>query len=250
MAARTPLEFIRGASLAEPDRRFEAAVENSIDLGSLPDGLVTGTTLLDLSNVADAQIRSGVSLAMLFASRVAENHPAADDPDAWLAVYQDALSEIGFSVSGSAVLMSTFRKLDVGVHTAIIPFLTIALGGAAAGPMVLALLKNLDSMSPETPWITMFDRQVRRFDVREMHFGAAQALGAETEIRYAVARLDVELSETKILFFKISKKTAAFESLTTSMRVNNRLIATVEEQMMKRLSNMAKKFIWEAKIQS
>lgn len=248
MAARTPLEFIRSASLAELDSRFEAAVENSIDLGALPDGLVTGTALLDLSAVTDAKTRSGVSLAMLFASRVAENHPAADDPDAWLAVYQDTLSEVGFSVSGSAVLTSTFRKLGVGVHKAIIPFLTIALGGAAAGPVVLALLNNLDSMSPETPWITMFDRQVRRFDVQEMHFGAAQAVGAETEIRYAVARLNVELSETKILFFKINKRTAAFESLTTSMRVNNRLIATIEEEMMSRLSNMVEKFIWEADI--
>lgn len=247
MAHPNALEFIRTASIEE---RFETevTVENSIDLDRLPSGLVTGTTLMDLSNVNDPQVRSGVALSMLFASRVASNDARADDPDAWLASYQSALSQIGFSVSGSAVLNSTFKKTNVGVNRALIPFLTIALGGAAAGPVLLSLLENLDQMEPDTPWITMYDRQVRRFDVQEMHFGAARNLGQETEIRYAVARLNVTLGATKILFFRITQDSAAFESMTTSMQVSNSLMAVIEGDLKTRLSQMSRRFIWDAEI--
>lgn len=247
MAMPNALEFIRSADVED---RFESAVtvDNALDLDQLPDGLVTGTTLLDLSNVTDPEVRSGVSLSMLFASRVAANDASATDADAWLASYQSALGRIGFSVSGSAVLTSSFKKTNVGVHRALIPFLTIALGGAAAGPVLIALLENLGEMAPDSPWITMFDRQVRRFDVQEMHFGAARNVGLETEIRYAVARLNLELATTSVLFFTITSDKAQFESMTTSMRVSNSLMAVIEPDLRLKLQQQTKKFIWDADI--
>jgi hypothetical protein len=247
MVTPNALEFIRTANIED---RFETqvTVDNAIDLDKLPDGLVTGTTLLDLSHVADPEVRSGVSLSMLFASRVAANDARADDPDAWLAAYQSALGQIGFSVSGSAVLNSSFKKTDVGVHRALIPFLTIALGGAAAGPVLIALLENLGEMAPDSPWITMYDRQVRRFDVQEMHFGAARSIGLETEIRYAVARLNLEMTQTSVLFFNITSDKADFESMTTSMRVSNSLMAVIEPDLRLKLAQQTKKFIWDANI--
>jgi hypothetical protein len=247
MATPNALEFIRTADIEE---RFETAVtvDNAIDLDTLPDGLVTGTTLLDLSAVTDPQVRSGVSLSMLFASRVAANDASADDPDAWLASYQSALGRVGFALSGSAMLNSSFKKTNVGVHRAIIPFLTIALGGAAAGPVLISLLENLGDMAPDSPWITMYDRQVRRFDVQEMHFGAARSVGLETEIRYAVARLNLEMAQTSVLFFNITSDKAQFESMTTSMQISNSLMAVIEPDLRLKLAKQSKKFIWDANL--
>ena len=228
--------------------RDDVGLGNTIDVNALPDGVVTGTTLLDLSQVQSPEVRSGISLAMLFASRVA-TVKAPPTEDAWLAEYQSALGQLGFSIAGSAEVRSQFKKLNVAVHEAIIPFLTIALGGAAMGPVILALLKNLKDMQPDTPWITAFDRQVKRYDAQEMHFAAAVPSGTQTQVRYAVARLHLESLNTQVLFFKVGKTTAEFESLTTTMSVGNSLMAVSEPDLQEKLSKLTKKFIWDAQIE-
>jgi hypothetical protein len=246
------LEFVRNADIGGTG--FEAteegleAAKNVIDVRNLPSGLVIGNTLLDLSGTPSPAVRAGVSLSMLFASRVASNDPNAKDEDSWLASYQTALGQLGFSLAGSSEMRSKFKKLNVGVHQAIIPFLTIAFGGAGVGPIILAALENLNKVDPKASWITLFDKEARRFAIREMHFGATVPNGDNTEIRYAVARLNVEQATTQVLFFKVTKDKADFESLTTRMSANNSLMAVMEGELTKRLSELIKSYIWSTKI--
>jgi hypothetical protein len=246
-----PRKFIESASINESLPALAGleavAVTNSIDVNQLPDALVTGTTLLDLSRVPSANVRSGISLSMLFASRVALAKNLHDQ-DEWLAEYQTALTQLGFALSGTARLNSRFNKLNVAVHEALIPFLTIAFGGAAVGPVILALLNNLKSMNADSPWITVFDQQSKRFNVHEMHFGAAIPNGTLTDIRYAVARLSIDMSATQVLFFKVTQTEADFESLTTTMSVSDSLMAVTEDDLKQRLSKLMKSYIWEAKV--
>lgn len=246
------LKYIRTANIGEIPAKFEldaGAQPNAIDISKLPGGLVIGNTLLDVANVPSAEVRAGLSLSMLFANRVATHHPDAKDVDSWLAAYQTSLGDLGFRLSGTARMNSQFHKLNVDVHKAIIPFLTIAFGGAAIGPIIISALENLHKMKEESPWITLFDRETRRFSIQEMHFGAAVANGTETEIRYAVARLNVDLGQTQVLFFKVAKNSANFESLTTRMSVSNSLMSVVEDDLKTRLSGLIKKYIWSAKIE-
>jgi hypothetical protein len=243
------LEFVRTAKIGTvKEAKGKAAETNTIDVNQLPAGLVVGKTLLDLSAVPSPDVRAGISLSMLFASRVASNDAVATDEDSWLASYQTSLGKLGFSLGGTAEVNSSFKKLNVSVHKAIVPFLTIAFGGAMVGPVILAALDNLQKMDPDAPWITLFDREATRFSVKEMHFGAAVPIGTETQIRYAVARLNVELGTTRILFFKITNKTANFVSMTTSMVANNSLMAVMEEDLKLRLAKQIRSFIFEAKI--
>ena len=246
-----PLKYVRTANIGEIAKfelEAEAAQPNVIDVNKLPGGLVIGNTLLDVSSVPSAEVRAGISLSMLFANRVAPHDPGAKDVDSWLAAYQTSLGDLGFRLSGTARVNSHFHKLNVDVHKAIIPFLTIAFGGGAIGPIILSALDNLQKMKEDSPWITLFDRETRRFSVQEMHFGAAVANGTETEIRYAVARLHVDLGQTQILFFRVTKNTADFESLTTRMSVSNSLMAVMEDDLKTRLSALIKRYIWNANI--
>ena len=249
---KNALEFIRSADLGDVEiiEDIEDEVRtNTIDVESLPDGLIVSNSLIDLSQLPNDDVRSGISLSMLFANRVASHSPNANDEDSWLAAYQNALVDLGFRLQGSSILQSRFKKLDVDVHEAIIPFLTIAFGGAAAAPVILALLENLGEMHKDKAWIKLFDHETRRFDVKEMHFGTAIPREHGTEIRYAVARLNIELGTTQVLFFRVNNNNANFESLTQSMSVSNSLMAVVENDLKLRLSRLTKKFIWEAVIE-
>jgi hypothetical protein len=181
---------------------------------------------------------------MLFASKAATAAAKpGDGPDQWLAKYTSNLAELGFAVTGSALVNHTFDKVGVQVHKAIIPFLTIAFGGAAIGPVILAGLQNLKEMDANSPWITLFDRETRRFDVSEMHFAAISSDDTSTTIKYAIARLKVKRSTTSVLFLKVTEAEAQFKSSTTSMTTNNALMAEIEPVMRARLGAASRSFI-------
>ena len=250
-----PFSIIESAEIGEiePELTAEGATEDvalpPVNIDRLPDGVVSGTTLIDFSAAQNLVVRSSVSLAMLFASRVATTGMKdGDDEDDWLARYTLKLGELGFRVSGTSLTTSTFRKKGVAVHKAIIPFLTIAFGGAAVGPIILAALSNLQDMDANSPWITLFEKQSRRFSVSEMHFAAVSATATETTIRYVVARLDFETGTTKVLFFRIDKTNAKFESATTSMTADNSLLANLEPKLRAKLDQIISSTIAEADI--
>lgn len=240
MTATDPLSFVESAPMLEPPARPKgaAAVETTgLDLDRLPSGVVSGNSLIDFSAASDVAVRSGVSMALLFASRVADAAATkpGDDEDDWFAAYTTNLRKLGFAVSQSAVSVSRFKKRGVFVHKAIIPFLTIALGGAGVGPVILAALNNLREMDEGKPWITLFDRESRKFTTREMHFAAVSSDTTQTSMRHVTARLSVDSNETNVLFFRISDSAAHFESATTTMSANNSLLAVLEPRLRKRM---------------
>jgi hypothetical protein len=248
---KNALRFVESAELApaRPQSEMEAAVAASpLDLDKLPKGVVSGNTLIDYS-AAPENVRSGLSLAMAFASKAttAVMRPG-DDEDDWFAAYKSNLMQLGFTVSQSAFTRSRFKKRGVSVHKAIIPFLTIALGGAAVGPVILALLENLKEMDQDQPWITLFDQESRRFESRELCFGAVASDAIESRMRHVAARLALVDSNTNVLFFKISETSAEFESATTTIGINNSLLAVLEEPIKMRLQDDISRFIAEARI--
>jgi hypothetical protein len=247
-----PISLIESAEVgeAEPGTLANAleSLPAPLDIDKVPDGVVSGSTLIDFSAVQNVTVRSCVSLAMLFASRVATTGTKDGDEDEWLALYLRKLGELGFRVSGTAVAKSKFKKSGVAVHKALIPFLTIAFGGGAVGPIILAGLKNLQDMNKDDPWISLFNKQTRRFNVSEMHFAAVSSTDAETVIRNVVARLDLETGTTTILFFKLEKDHVEFESATTTMTADNSLLATMEPQLRAKLEHLISTTIAEADI--
>lgn len=247
---RNPFEAIEAADVGASEAK---GLENlntppKLDLSTLPDVVVSGTALIDFSAAKDVVLRSSVTLALLYASRVATKAQGIDDEDEWLARYTQALTEIGFRVSGISVVHSELKKKNVAVHKAIIPFLTLAFGGAAVGPVILQALKNLQEIDEGSAWITLFDKQTRRFDVSEMHFAAVNSNETETVIRYAIARLHVETGQTRILFFKISSSGAKFDSTTTTVTGDNTMLAMIEPKLKEKLFSIIDDTIAAAEI--
>lgn len=247
--ALDPFSIIDSAEIGAVEEAALEGAASPLNLDKLPDGVVSGTTLIDFSAAPNVTVRSSVSLAMLFASRVATTGMKdGDDEDDWLALYTRKLGELGFRVSGTSITKSSFKKTGVAVHKALIPFLSIAFGGAAVGPIILAGLKNLQTMNAEDPWIVLFDKQTRRFNVSEMHFAAVGSTETETTIRYVVARLNVKTGTTMILFFRIEKANAEFESATTTMTADNSLLATIEPKLRAKLERIIDTTIADADI--
>jgi hypothetical protein len=247
MADVNALSFVESAQLAPPPPVPEGVVEGpALDLDKLPAGVVSGNTLIDFSATASVEVRSGVSMAFLFASRAADAAPnPTQDEDIRFAAYMSNLRRLGFGVSQTAMAVSRFKKDGLFVHKAIIPFLTIALGGAGVGPVILAALDNLSKVNEGDPWITLFDRQTRKFSAREMQFAAVSSDPVQTVVRHVAARLTVIDQQTNVLFFKLTKAQAEFESATTSLSANNNLLAIIEPKLREKMENDISSFIAE-----
>jgi hypothetical protein len=65
---------------------------------------------------------------------------------------------------------------------------------------------------------------------------------------YAITRLNIDDGSTQVLFFKLTDTTADFESMTTTMSVDDDLMAVSEDDLRERLSRLIKSYIWDAKI--
>jgi len=253
MGSLSPIEFVKQSLFDDVGPSGLSGTERtpsqtSLNLDELPEGVLSGNTLIDFSGTPSKKVRSGVSLSMLFASRVATKAmKPGDTEDDWLAAYKSNLENLGFNVGGSATIQSKFKKTGVFVHEAIIPWLTASLGGAALGPIILSGLKNLKEMDRDKPWITLFDQESKQFNARELHFAAVSESATEATIQYAIARLNFVSSETNILFFKLTNATVDYESTSYSLSANKSLMAVVEPDLKERLANLSKKFILEAK---
>jgi hypothetical protein len=243
-----PRQFIQTAQIDDTALSAQGIAFSAmdvIDLNNLPNGVVTGTTLLDLSKVPSPNVRAGITMSMLFAHLAAKGARPSDQ-DKWLEEYVNSLSQLGFGVSGTALVNQQFPRMNVSVHEALVPVLTIAFGGATVGPVILGLLNNLKNINSDSPWITLYNHETKRFDVCEMHFAAATSTGTQTEIRYAIARLHIETSVTQVLFFKINMASANYQSLTTTMFADDSLMAVCEEDLRKRLSDLVRDYIKKA----
>jgi hypothetical protein len=73
MSDLNALSFVESAELPPPPGRIEGLEAAPVlNLDRLPAGVVSGNTLIDFSETPAVGVRAGVSMALLFASRVAE----------------------------------------------------------------------------------------------------------------------------------------------------------------------------------
>jgi hypothetical protein len=221
-----------------------AAAVNTIDIDKLPNGVVTGSNLIQFPPDASPELKSSVSLSLLAAQRVATNDPVVLSPEQWLARHNTVLQNLNWKIEGGGATKSKFDSIDVAVHQAIIPFLTAAFGGAiAAGALIVTALKQLQEMDKNSPWITLFDRLSRRFDVTEYQFSVVQVIGDTVHLKVAAARLNASFGKTQVLFVKVKKQNAEFEQANNSYSAEAALLAEMNADLKVKMMALTKSFI-------
>jgi hypothetical protein len=222
----------------------DASGVNTIDIDNLPNGIVTGANLIQFPADASPELKSSVALSLLAAQRVATNDPVVLSPAQWLERHNTVLQNLNWRNEGGGAAKSTFDSINVAVHQAIIPFLLAAFGGAvAAGAIILTALKQLQEMDKDTPWITLFDRQSRRFEVTEYQFSVVQVVGDTVHLKVAAARLDASFGKTQVLFFKLKNQNAEFEQANQSFSAEAALLTEMNVDLKVKLMTLTKSFI-------
>jgi hypothetical protein len=222
----------------------DAGAINTIDVDNLPNGIVTGSNLIQFPTNASPEIRSSVALSLLAAQRVASNDPVVASPTQWLQRHNTVLQNLNWRIEGGGATTASFDSINVAVHKAIIPFLTAAFGGVAgAGALIITALEQLKNMNENSPWITLFDRQSRHFDVSEYQFSVVEVVGDTVRVKLAVARLDASFGKTQVLFFNIKNQSAKFEQANQTYSADAVLLAEMNADLKVKLMKLTKSFI-------
>ena len=240
---RTYIANLPVGTMRLPLQREEDAI-TAVDINNLPIGIVTGSNLIQFSKDASSQIKSSVALCLLAAQRVAGNDPVVATPQQWIDRHNKVLTNLNWRIERGGKVESKFDNINLAVHEAIIPFLTAAFGGAvAAGALIITALKQLKEMDKTAPWITLFDRESRRFDVTEYQFSVVDVKNDQVELSLASARFGASYGRTQVLFFKITDKQATFSSASETLSTNTDLLETMNSGLKDKLAGFAESYI-------
>jgi hypothetical protein len=216
----------------------------ALDMNALPNGLVTGSNLVQFPTAASGELKSSVALSLLLAQRVASTDTAIATPQQWIQKHNTVLTNLNWLDEGGGVVESKFNNINVAVHQAIIPFLTAAFGGAlAAGSLIITALQQLQNMDKNSPWITLFDRQSQRFNVTEYMFTVVDIQGDLVRVSMASARLDASFGTIQVLFFKVTNQDAKFESASGKFSAQSGLITDMNSDLQTKLQALTRSFI-------
>jgi hypothetical protein len=239
--------YIANLPIGSPALGLAAEDENLvgvIDPNNLPDGVVTGGNLVEFDGEVSPALRTSVALSLLAAQRVATNDQVVANPDQWLNRYLTVLENLNWTVEGGGKVEQAFDSINVGVHQAIIPFLTAALGGpVAATSLIVTALKQLKTMDEDSPWITLFDRESRRFNVSEYHFTRVAVQADRVLLHLSAARFDATYGKTQVLFFKITKQKARFEMVNSRLAADTQLLILSLDALKTKLGALTNDFI-------
>lgn len=222
----------------------ELEPQQPADLNKLPDAVVTGSSLIQFPPEATPEVRSCVALSLLAAQKVATNDHVILTPEQWIERHKTVLMNLGWLSEGGSTVKYEFKDLDAAVHEAIIPFLAAAFAPVvAAGSLILTALKQLKEMDKNSSWITLFDRQSRRFDITEYQFSIVQVTGPQVHLKMASVRFGAAFGKTQVLFVKVSQSRASFETVSQSFSAQADLLAEMNSDLKVKLGGLTRSYI-------
>lgn len=230
-----------------PQISLETALEPEtpgIDIDDLPDGIVNGSSMLAFDPSIGPELRSSVALSLLAAQKVASADSVAITPDLWVQRHDMVLRGLNwFSVAGGDVVSNT-KTTGASVHEAILPFLAAAFGpAAAAGAMIITALEQMSKMDEGTPWIRLFNRESRRFDVSEYRFATVEDVGNAVVLRLAAARFLAVKETIQVLFFKFRDVDVDFTVANSTLSANANLLEAMNGDLKAKLQAHTRGFI-------
>ena len=244
-------DFITNVELPPPPRlRLGARRTPAQVVENLPQTIVAGSNLIAFEENTSATVRSSVSDTLLLAQLATDaSKDTVHTPEQWYAKYREVLSKLGWREAAYSHIEEKFSSRDAVVHKAIIPFLTVAFGPAAAvGSLIIAALNQLSEMDKNSKWITLLERVSKRLDVTDFQFTAVENKGGNIAVHLAGAILSSEYGQTQVLFFRFKRVASDFKLVKGSFTASEERIASVGDALKKKLEKFIPDYIAEVNI--
>jgi hypothetical protein len=213
--SRDPLQYVRELALPQAGRRVTRGGETVAvpAFGAGQQVVAVGAQLAEFRPLVRPDQRAAVADCLLLA-QLAANKASSGNTDVmdWYAKYVEVLQNIGWTTRSMEFKDTAVGDDNAGVHQAVLPVLTAALGGAAlaAGSLVISVLKGLQEMDAGSPWITIFDRSSTHVSGAKFQLGSVDAdeTAGVVTVRLAALAIEARKEITQVLFFKLASEHA------------------------------------------
>ena len=216
------LAYLEALPLPDPSPQLESAEAAApLEFGTEPEVVAVAAQLAEFSAAVAPAQRAVVADCLLLAQLAADKATAMSaNLPAWYEAYGGVLKQLGWLQTTMEFKETAVSDEDADVHQAIIPVLTAMLGpvGAAAS-MVVTVLKGLQQMNAESPWITLFDRSSSHASGAKFQLGFVDADSAMVTVRLLALAVNAERRVTQVLFFKFARNQARLAVAETELGV-------------------------------
>lgn len=239
-------EFIDRLDIPRPRAGASAAAPPKVEFSSDQEVVAVGPQLAEFSGQVPVELRPMISNSMLLAQLAADKSASqSDNVLDWHAKYRDVLSKVGWQVNDSQDQLRQVTDKNLSVHKAIIPVLTNLLGPAAAATsMIVTVLKGLEDMNKDSPWITLFERQSQHVKGAkfQLSYVDSDASGAAT-IKVLSCAIKAERTITQVLFFKFSSQRAEMHDRSTQLSTNRDVLNAGKDSIAAKVGSFINDFV-------
>jgi hypothetical protein len=223
------VSYIRSLDVPAAPSRGAGEQEPPAAFGSVAQALTVGSQMAEFSNTVPQSIRPAISNGLLLGQLAADKATAGNsDPIAWFDAFNSVMKKIGWQSTFSELNEQTISDKNAALHKAIIPIVTAIFGpGAAASSIILAVLKGLESMDQDAPWISVFQRKSNKVSAANFGLSYVDAgAGGGATLKTAYFSLRGAQVLTQVLFFKFASSDAKMKSGQCEMSLSPQTIAT------------------------
>jgi hypothetical protein len=232
------VEAVRSGGWPEPRPSIVPPLADEKAQGSVVSSNVitfpTGTSVAVREAVANWTL-----MAQLVASKAVKDTNAVRD---WMDTYVETLVKSGWALREDAGSETVEGTSGSTVHDSILALITVALGPVpTALAIVTAALTSLQSMSKDSPWITLFDRRAKNASSAGFQIANCETEeSGEAVLRGIEFIIEAHQELTQVLFFKFTNTGASVykraRTLSLSVNMLQQLASKVEDRVLDQAS--------------
>ncbi len=218
------ISYIESLDLPEaPSRRGGEDQGPPPEFQSVAQALAVGAQMTEFSNKVPQSLRPAISNGLLLGQLAADKATVGQsDPLAWFTTFNSVMKQIGWQSTLSELDEQSISDKNASLHKSIIPIVTAIFGPAvAASSIIISVLKGLDSMDRDSPWITLFQKKSNK--VNASNFGLSYVDGGDgggATLKSVYFALQGSQDLTQVLFFKFATSDAKLKSAQCQMSLS------------------------------
>ena len=219
-----------------PSFAFDAAKAQAAVVGSDIIGFVKGVTPERRADI----VRSSL-LAQLAATKKVPN---GTDVYAWYEAYFDVLQHVGWVIQDRGFATYSESSQDFEAHQAILKVAASLLGASAALEVVTATLNALKSMSADSPWIRLFNRESQSARLGRFQVTLAEQ-GPQDDFLVSLMAFGLEAKSnlTQILFVKFHTNDVILKHYSGKITVDATVLAGVRDAIAAKITAFAADYV-------
>jgi hypothetical protein len=216
---------------------FDQGKKQAMIVGSDIVSFVEGVTPERREDIVNSSL-----LAQLVAKKKVSDATKIYD---WYNAYFDVLTNIGWTVQDRGFATYTETSENFQAHEAILKVAASLLGPAATTlGVVKAALDALQSLSSDSPWITIFNRESKSTNTARFQVTLAET-GKDDQFLVSLMAFGLEAKAmlTQVLFFKAWANEATLKHYSGKVTINPFVLSGAREQIRERIKSYTGEFL-------